>query len=156
MLSFYGMYLLYRYNAYLHPVVKMQEERGQSVVTTVPVREVPHVRYSLVLFPATALLLGSWLGLFLSPVLMALIISRTALEDRVLRDGLVGFAGSTRTLRCRLAPRVVNIDTKMAYKSVGKTNLGARGGLHRLAVFVRLLESLIGLRTPTSLLLPLQ
>ncbi len=27
MLSFYGMYLLYRYNAYLHPVVKTQEER---------------------------------------------------------------------------------------------------------------------------------
>jgi protein-S-isoprenylcysteine O-methyltransferase Ste14 len=61
---------------------------------------------SLVLFPATALLLGSWLGLFLSPVLMALIILRTALEDRMLRDGLVGFAGYTRTLRYRLVPRV--------------------------------------------------
>jgi protein-S-isoprenylcysteine O-methyltransferase Ste14 len=61
---------------------------------------------SLVLFPATAHLLGSWLGLFLSPVLMALIILRTALEDRVLRDGSVGYGGSTRTLRYPLVPHV--------------------------------------------------
>jgi protein-S-isoprenylcysteine O-methyltransferase Ste14 len=61
---------------------------------------------SLVLFPATAHLLGSWLRLFLSPVLMALIILRTALEDPMLRDGLVGYAGCTRALRYRLVPRV--------------------------------------------------
>jgi len=104
-LSFYGMYLAYRENAYLYPVVKLQEERGQSVVTTGPYRYVRHPMYAsgLVLFPATALLLGSWLGLLLSPVLMALIILRTALEDRMLRDGLAGYA---RTVRYRLVPRV--------------------------------------------------
>lgn len=86
-LSFYGMYLVYRENAYLYPVVKMQEERRQSVVTTGPYRYVRHPMYAsnLVLFPATALMLGSWLGLLFSPVLMALIILRTALEDRMLR-----------------------------------------------------------------------
>lgn len=107
-LSFYGMYLVYRENAYLYPVVKLQEERGQSVVTTGPYRYVRHPMYasSLVLFPATALLLGSWLGLLLSPVLIALIILRTALEDRMLRHGLAGYAGYARTVRYRLIPRV--------------------------------------------------
>ncbi len=108
MLSFYGMYLVYRENAYLYPVVKLQEERGQIVVTTGPYRYVRHPMYAsgLVLFPATDLLLGSWLGLLLSPVLMALIILRTALEDRMLRDGLAGYAGYARTVRYRLVPRV--------------------------------------------------
>lgn len=61
MLSFYGMYLVYRENAYLYPVVKLQEERGQSVVTTGPYRYVRHPMYAcgLVFFAATALLLGS-------------------------------------------------------------------------------------------------
>jgi protein-S-isoprenylcysteine O-methyltransferase Ste14 len=108
MLSFYGMYLVYRENAYLYPVVKLQEERGQSVVTTGLYRYVRHPMYAsgLVLFPATALLLVSWLGLLLSPVLMALIILRTALEDRMLRDGLAGYAGYARIVRYRLVPRV--------------------------------------------------
>ncbi len=89
-------------------MVKLQEERGQSVVTTGPYRYVRHPMYasSLVLFPATALLLGSWLGLLLSPVLMALIILRTALGDRMLRDGLARYAGYARTVRYRLVPRV--------------------------------------------------
>jgi protein-S-isoprenylcysteine O-methyltransferase Ste14 len=109
MLSFYGMYLVYRENAYpVYPVVKLQEERGQSVVTSGPYRYVRHPMYAsgLVLFPATALLLGSWLGLLLSPVVMALIILRTVLEDRMLRDGLAGYARYARTVRYRLVPRV--------------------------------------------------
>ena len=40
--SFYGMYLTFRENAYLHLVVKLQEERGQTVVTTWPCRYVRH------------------------------------------------------------------------------------------------------------------
>ena len=66
MLSLDIIYLTFRENAYLSPVVKLQEERGQSVVRTGPYRHVRHPMYSgtLIFFPATALLLGSWLGLF--------------------------------------------------------------------------------------------
>ncbi len=68
--------------------------------------EPPSFREDLILFPATALLLGSWLGLLLSPVLMALIILRTALEDRTLRSGLAGYTEYAETVRYRLIPHV--------------------------------------------------
>jgi protein-S-isoprenylcysteine O-methyltransferase Ste14 len=108
MLSFYGWYLTYRENAYLYPVVKIQEERGQRVVTTGPYRYVrlPMYACSLLFFPATALLLGSWLGLLLSLVLIAMIILRTALEDRFLRSGLAGYAQYAEAVKYRLIPRL--------------------------------------------------
>jgi protein-S-isoprenylcysteine O-methyltransferase Ste14 len=107
-LSFYGMYLTYRENAYPYPVVKIQEEQGQRVVTTGPYRYVRHPMYScsLLFFPATALLLGSWLGLLLSLVLIALIILRTALEDRFLRSGLAHYTEYAETVKYRLIPCV--------------------------------------------------
>jgi len=40
--SFYGMYLTFRENAYLYLVVKLREERGQTVLTTWPCRYVRH------------------------------------------------------------------------------------------------------------------
>ena len=107
-LSFYVMYLTYRENPYLYSVVKLQEGQGQSVVTTGPYRYVRHPLYSssLLLFPATALLLGSWLGLLFSLVLIALIILRTALEDRMLSSGLTGYAEYAQTVRYCLIPHV--------------------------------------------------
>src|SRR5829696_6920946 len=44
--SLYIMFLTFRENAYLAVVVKLQEERGQSVVSTGPYRYVRHPMYS--------------------------------------------------------------------------------------------------------------
>jgi len=109
MLSFYFVYFTFRENAYLAPVAKLQEERGQSVVATGPYRYVRHPMYSsvLIFFPATALLLGSWWGLLISPIFMALLVIRTAFEDRMLKRGLEGYTEEyARTVKYRLIPYV--------------------------------------------------
>ncbi|MBV9453399.1 MAG: isoprenylcysteine carboxylmethyltransferase family protein [Rubrobacter sp.] len=108
LLSLYIIYLTFRENAYLAPVVKLQEERGQNVVTTGPYRHVRHPMYSgtLIFFPATALLLGSWLGLFVSPLFVALFVLRTVFEDRMLKKGLEGYTEYSKTVKYRLIPHV--------------------------------------------------
>jgi protein-S-isoprenylcysteine O-methyltransferase Ste14 len=108
LLSFYIMFLTFRENTYLAPVVKLQEERGQSVVTTGPYRYVRHPLYSstFLFFPAVALLLGSWWGLLLCPVLLGLLVWRTTLEDRMLKNELAGYDEYARNVRYRLIPRV--------------------------------------------------
>jgi protein-S-isoprenylcysteine O-methyltransferase Ste14 len=108
LLSFCIMFLTFRENTYLVPVVKLQEERGQSVVTTGPYRYVRHPMYSstFLFFPAVALLLGSWWGLLLCPVLLGLLVWRTTLEDRMLKNELAGYEEYARNVRYRLIPRV--------------------------------------------------
>src|SRR5215211_4109833 len=107
-LSFYIIFLTFRENSYLAPVVKLQEERGQSVVSTGPYRYVRHPLYAsmFLFFPGSALLLGSWWGLLLCPVLLGLLVWRTALEDRMLKNELAGYGEYARNVRYRLIPRV--------------------------------------------------
>jgi protein-S-isoprenylcysteine O-methyltransferase Ste14 len=107
-LSFYLMFLTFRENAYLAMVVKLQEQRGQSVVTTGPYQYVRHPMYSSVFLflPAVALLLGSWWGLLLCVVLLGLLVWRIPLEERMLENGLAGYEEYERNVRYRLIPRV--------------------------------------------------
>ena len=107
-LSFCIMFLTFRENAYLALVVKLQEERGQRVVSTGPYRYVRHPMYASTfsLFPASALLLGSWGGLMLCVVLLGLLVWRIPLEERMLEDGLAGYDEYARKVRYRLIPRV--------------------------------------------------
>ncbi len=62
--SFYLLYLTYRENPYLWAAVRIQEDLGQTVVSTGPYRYVRHPMYTSVLFISlgSALLLGSWIG----------------------------------------------------------------------------------------------
>jgi protein-S-isoprenylcysteine O-methyltransferase Ste14 len=103
-----AVFLTFRENTYLAPVVKLQEERAQSEVRTGPYRYVRHPMYSsmFMFFPATALLLGSWWGLLFCPVLLGLLVWRTTLEDRMLKNELAGYDEYARNVRYRLIPRL--------------------------------------------------
>jgi protein-S-isoprenylcysteine O-methyltransferase Ste14 len=107
-LSFYIMSLTFRENAYLALVAKLQEERGQSVVSTGPYRYVRHPMYAsmFLFFPGSALLLGSWWGLLLCAVLLGLLVWRIPLEERMLENGLAGYDEYERNVRYRLLPHV--------------------------------------------------
>jgi protein-S-isoprenylcysteine O-methyltransferase Ste14 len=107
-LSLYIMFLTFQENAYLALVVKLQEERGQRVVSTGPYRYVRHPMYAsmFVFFPAAALLLGSWWGLLPCAVVLGLLVWRIPLEERMLENGLAGYDEYERKVRSRLIPHV--------------------------------------------------
>jgi protein-S-isoprenylcysteine O-methyltransferase Ste14 len=57
-------------------------------------------------WPALALLLGSYWALIPAMLASALIVVRTALEDRTLQAELAGYADYARQVRFRLLPGV--------------------------------------------------
>ena len=54
----------------------------------------------------TPLVLGSWIGLALVPLVMGLLILRIFIEEAALRKGLPGYDEYTTRVRYRLVPRV--------------------------------------------------
>jgi len=106
-----GMAIVYsalRENAYAIPVVRLQTEREQQVVSSGPYAVVRHPMYSgvLLLFPSTGLLLGSWWGVGASALLAIGLAVRAALEDRELQRGLDGYVAYAARVRARLIPLV--------------------------------------------------
>ncbi len=107
-ISFYFVYLTLRENSYAVPVVRIQKERGQQVITTGPYRIVRHPLYAsvMIFFPAVALLLGSWYGVAVAALMMALLAVRTGLEDLTLATELDGYADYAAKVCYRLIPGV--------------------------------------------------
>ena len=106
--SFYLLFLTFRENSYLSTVVRIQEDRGQTVVSTGPYHTVRHPMYSaiLVFTMGTSLLLGSWYGVLSGLVLMILLARRALLEERTLRAELAGYAAYMGQVKYRLIPYI--------------------------------------------------
>lgn len=106
--SFYLFFLTFRENSYLSPVVRIQEERGHSVVCTGPYRYVRHPMYAgiVVFMVGTPLLLGSWYGVFVGLLLVVMLARRAVLEERTLKNELRGYADYMAQVRYRLIPYV--------------------------------------------------
>ncbi|HQY25973.1 MAG TPA: isoprenylcysteine carboxylmethyltransferase family protein [Thermoflexales bacterium] len=95
-------------NAFFSQVVRIQTERGHTVATGGPYRFVRHPAYLGVIAyeAAVSVLLGSWPALALSAVSVAMLVARTALEDRALRAELPGYADYAVRVRSRLLPGI--------------------------------------------------
>ena len=106
--SFYLFFLTFRENPYLSPAVRVQTERGQTVISTGPYRYVRHPMYgtTIVFIVGTTLLLGSWYGLLLGPILVVGIAFRAVQEERVLRAELPGYDTYMARVKYRLIPYV--------------------------------------------------
>jgi protein-S-isoprenylcysteine O-methyltransferase Ste14 len=93
-------------NPYFELSVRIQEDRGQKVITGGPYRFIRHPGYAslIVSWLAAPFILGSWWGLLPSGVMVALVVARTALEDRALRDELPGYAEYAVATPYRLLP----------------------------------------------------
>lgn len=95
-------------NAFFSRITRIQSERGHAVATGGPYRWVRHPAYtgSILYELAVAVLLASWPALIAGIVSTALLILRTALEDRTLRAELDGYEAYARQTRYRLLPGV--------------------------------------------------
>jgi protein-S-isoprenylcysteine O-methyltransferase Ste14 len=106
--AMYIIFLTVRVNTFAAPVVKIQKERGHKVVSDGPYAVVRHPMYAgaLLLIVATPLLLGSWWGLALAPLIVVLLGTRAVLEERTLARELDGYAEYAARVRYRLIPMV--------------------------------------------------
>jgi protein-S-isoprenylcysteine O-methyltransferase Ste14 len=93
-------------NPYFEPTVRIQDDRDHRVVTTGPYAIVRHPGYlSGILWLASVPLIFGSLYAFAPYVLYAvLIILRTHLEDRTLREELRGYTEYAERVRYRLVP----------------------------------------------------
>lgn len=106
--SFYLYFLTFRQNSYLSPAVRIQAERGQTVISTGPYRYVRHPMYAttIIFLVGTTLLLGSWYGLMPGLILVVAIALRAVQEERTLRAELAGYDAYMTQVRYRLIPFV--------------------------------------------------
>ena len=97
---------VFRENSFAAPVVKLQADRAQRVVSTGPYAHVRHPMYSgmILFFAGVPLLLGSWWGLAMTPVFLVLLAVRIDIEERTLREGLPGYIDYAARVRYRLLP----------------------------------------------------
>ena len=96
-------------NDFYTSTVRLQHERGQIVIESGPYRLVRHPGYlgiSLMLF-CIALLLGSLWALVPFSIVFLLLVTRTILEDKTLKNELPGYLEYAQKTRYRLFPGIL-------------------------------------------------
>jgi protein-S-isoprenylcysteine O-methyltransferase Ste14 len=95
-------------NAYFSTAARIQSDRGQQVCRTGPYRYVRHPGYVAFVIQSLgmAILLGSLWALLPALAAGALMVTRTAFEDRMLQKELPGYKEYTSEVKFRLLPGV--------------------------------------------------
>jgi protein-S-isoprenylcysteine O-methyltransferase Ste14 len=95
-------------NRFFSTVVRMQAERGHTVVSSGPYAVVRHPGYSTaaINYLAMPIILGAYWAIIPAMVTIVLLVIRTILEDRTLRAELPGYEAYTHRTRYRLIPGI--------------------------------------------------
>ena len=95
-------------NKFFEPGVRIQTERGHRVIDTGPYAIVRHPGYvsACLFFVGIALSLGSLWALIPAVLSCVLLVVRTVLEDKTLRNELPGYQEYAHRVRFRLVPGV--------------------------------------------------
>ena len=106
--AFWGWVGVLRANRFAAVTIRLQEERGQTVISAGPYAVVRHPMYAYVilLLIGTPLLLGSLWGLLGVILAMPLMAARALGEEALLMDGLPGYREYAARVRFRLVPGV--------------------------------------------------
>ena len=105
-LGFYVVFAALRENTFAAPVVKMQKERGQQVISTGPYAIVRHPMYAglTLLFIGGPMLLSSNAGMMLGFVMILTIAIRSLGEEAMLKEELPGYREYMQLVRFRMIP----------------------------------------------------
>jgi protein-S-isoprenylcysteine O-methyltransferase Ste14 len=95
-------------NRFFEPTVRIQSDRGHTVVDTGPYAVVRHPGYvaACLWFAGIALSLGSLWALIPAALCSALLVLRTRWEDRMLQAELARYKGYTQRVRFKWVPGV--------------------------------------------------
>lgn len=95
-------------NRYFSAVARIQQDRGQEVVTAGPYRIMRHPSYAGALLASLALpiMLDAVWALIPALGIVAALIIRTGLEDQMLREELDGYQRYAAETPCRLIPGI--------------------------------------------------
>ena len=95
-------------NPYFSSEVRIQKDRGQTVISTGPYAWVRHPGYAagFAVLLASGPALGSWIATAVILVILPLLLWRTFGEDRLLRAELDGYQAYAERVRWRLLPGV--------------------------------------------------
>jgi protein-S-isoprenylcysteine O-methyltransferase Ste14 len=106
--GYLGSVWVYATNKFAEPTVRIQEERGQTVISTGPYAIVRHPLYmwSLFLVAGFPLALGSYWAMAPGVVATIVLVVRTAMEDRTLHAELEGYKEYASRVRYRLIPGI--------------------------------------------------
>jgi protein-S-isoprenylcysteine O-methyltransferase Ste14 len=104
--SFFLFFRSYTDNTFLSPLVRIQEDRMQRVVSTGVYGFVRHPMYlgAILMFVGAPLLLGSLYGIPAGIALIILLMARILGEEAMLIRDLEGYREYTRNVRYRLFP----------------------------------------------------
>ncbi|HET8843117.1 MAG TPA: isoprenylcysteine carboxylmethyltransferase family protein [Ktedonobacteraceae bacterium] len=108
LVSFVLFFRIFHENSFLSPMVRIQEDRGQTVISTGPYHYVRHPMYAaaLLFLIGTTLLLGSGIGFIAVLPLIGLMARRAVMEEHTLRDELQGYDAYMSQVRYRLIPYI--------------------------------------------------
>jgi protein-S-isoprenylcysteine O-methyltransferase Ste14 len=108
LVAFVILFAALKENTFAAPVVKMQKERGQRVISTGLYAFVRHPMYlgGTLLFIGAPLLLGSVFGLVMGLLLMVLLAVRSVGEEEMLKQELQGYREYMARVRWRIVPFV--------------------------------------------------
>ena len=103
-----GLTWVLRVNKFAEPSVSIQSDRGHHVIDSGPYALVRHPFYAATLFLClgTPLTLCSYWALVPSGLAYLLLVVRTAMEDRLLQNELIGYKEYAARVRYRLVPGV--------------------------------------------------
>lgn len=102
------LFQVFRENTFLSPLVRIQTERKQKVISTGPYGIVRHPMYAGLLpwIFGTPLLLGSLYGLLIAFPSLGLLAIRAVKEEKMLKEELEGYEAYARQVKYRFIPKV--------------------------------------------------